>query len=188
MHEGIHCHNVMKGRKCERIDNPEVNSRRDKILHTGVSLHDYANLYINPRNAMMYQKIKISADYHANLAILEVNVRILDQEGVLVSDMNAATDAAIIRAPHITLPRMNKDEVYTKWFNTSDLAKAKSMAEVLVPRTVNPDFFTQVIVSGFLGQHRLERNCGALAIPIKLRFNDFFQTSIGTPIPKGYEL
>lgn len=71
------------------LSNPDVQKRRDdkRIPNHGM-LHDYANLYFNPRNPMMYYLInhkKID-----DLCIVCVDKRVLDLEGTVVSDRNAA--------------------------------------------------------------------------------------------------
>lgn len=73
------------------LSNPDVQKRRDdkRIPNHGM-LHDYANLYFNPRNPMMYYLInhkKID-----DLCIVCVDKRVLDLEGTVVSDRNAASN------------------------------------------------------------------------------------------------
>lgn len=84
------------------LSNPDVQKRRDdkRIPNHGM-LHDYANLYFNPRNPMMYYLInhkKID-----DLCIVCVDKRVLDLEGTVVSDRNAASELAAFESEMKTL-------------------------------------------------------------------------------------
>lgn len=76
------------GLKYKKISNDEVMKKREKK-----ELQNYVNLYINPRNAMMYQIYKKSGQ---PLVVLGVNGKdLLKSEKVLVSIGNAASDYSI---------------------------------------------------------------------------------------------
>ena len=64
--------------------------RAGKVVPGGVRLHDYVNLYFNPRNPMMYYR----KDQHETCCVLEVTPSVLDLPGVIVTDQNAARFAA----------------------------------------------------------------------------------------------
>lgn len=72
------------------ISNPNVQKiRYCKNVSYNHGLHDYANLYFNPRNPMMYYLI-----HHNNvsdLCVICVDKRVLDLRGTFVSDRNAAS-------------------------------------------------------------------------------------------------
>lgn len=93
---GILSHNRVKakGLKHQRIDNPDVNARRNITLPNGRNLHDYANLFFNCRNAMMYAKVlDPNGPGVNNLCVVGIDRSIVTQvEGVLASDINAAVE------------------------------------------------------------------------------------------------
>jgi hypothetical protein len=181
----------MRERATRRIDDQDVNKRREKPLITGISLHEYANLFMNPRNAMMYKRLReegAPADLHADLCLLQVGIEVLDLEGTLVSDMNAAKDAALINAPQVVFNYMDADIIYAHYFGRDELTKAKSMAEVLVLERVPVRHIKAIIVSGHLGEHRLRRRVNDCRLPILRRCNLFFQMTEGPQIPPGREL
>jgi len=53
----------------------------------GRALHEYANLYICPRNPMLLKK----SDIHERICVLQVSVDVLDIPNVIVTDSNAAS-------------------------------------------------------------------------------------------------
>src|SRR3990172_8783248 len=90
--KGILCYNKAKKLRPETIYNPDVQERRKNKLipfgRTGKKLHDYANLYFNPRNAMM----SAIRDRHTEICVLSIDANILNLAGVIVSDRNASSD------------------------------------------------------------------------------------------------
>ncbi len=94
---GILSHNLARKLKgnVKDISNPKVQRRRKyKTLPNGNLLHDYANLFFNPRNATMYSlktNTKINFD---ELCIIAINKDILQQNGIYISNTNASKDIA----------------------------------------------------------------------------------------------
>jgi hypothetical protein len=135
------------------VANEEVQRRRtERAIPGGRRLHDYANLYVNGRNAMMY---RILNDYDltrrvaaSDLLVLRVAVDILDTNGVVVTDINAAADVAP-RWHTVAdgVARLDRDEVFaTQWRDYTH--RQRMMAEVLVPDRVPPEFiFGAYVVS-----------------------------------------
>ncbi len=67
----------------------EAQERREpKPVPGGLKLHQYANLYFHARNPMMYSRQE-QASY---LCVLRVSLSILQLEGVVIADRNAASD------------------------------------------------------------------------------------------------
>ena len=66
----------------------DVQRRRNDItIPQGLPLHDYANAYFDPRNPMMYKR----QHEVENLCVLAISSEVLDLEGTIVSDGNAAS-------------------------------------------------------------------------------------------------
>src|SRR3990172_2835459 len=149
--KGILCYNKAKKLRPETIYNPDVKERRKNKLipfgRTGKKLHDYANLYFNPRNAMM----SAIRDRHAELCVLSIDANILNSQGVVVSDQNAASDYVRFY-PAKFLVKLDEELILARdWRHDDPIEKFKRRsavcAEVLVPDKVSSSYITGVYVS-----------------------------------------
>jgi hypothetical protein len=122
-----------------RIDDTEVQSRRAvkrvKIPGSSRALHDYANLYVNARNAMLF---KLLNDRMGDLTVLAINPRALDREGVVVADRNAASNVAKFDSAVDGIRQLDETVVFATWWNDSEDAKQRCMAEVLTLTPFQP--------------------------------------------------
>jgi hypothetical protein len=85
--KGIYAYNMMGKIEHESVALPAVQRRRARvILPNGERLHDYANLYFNARNPMMYTL----REQHRDLLILSLKPDVLKMKNVYISDRNAA--------------------------------------------------------------------------------------------------
>jgi len=120
-----------------------VQDRRDeKQVIGGLKLHQYANLYFHARNPMMYSR-KEQAD---SLCVLRVSTAVLELEGVVIADRNAAGGWARFLHPS-QWSLLDFDRIYALDWRHSDKfeyfdRKTKKCAEVLVPHVVDPRFLT----------------------------------------------
>jgi len=93
LQHGILCHDnadiQFPNRK--RIENTRVYE-----IRKSKGLSKYANLYINPRNPMLFQVYK---GLKRKVVVLGVNALVMNKKGVMVSICNAASNIAIICAP-----------------------------------------------------------------------------------------
>lgn len=116
----------------------EVQDRRDvKNVPNGLALHQYANLYFDPRNPMLSAR----RDQNEELCILKIDASILDYRGVVVSDRNASSSYASFYSPEIGVRNIDFNLVYAKWWKDEDYyaemrKKSIKCAEVLVPQEV----------------------------------------------------
>ena len=120
----------------------EVQRRRDiKSVPNGLNLHQYANLYFDPRNPMLSAR----RSQNDHLCILKIDRVVLDIEGVVVSDRNASSDYASFYPPEIGLSKINFAEVYAEWWTDDDYyeqlrKKSIKCAEVLVPYDISYEY------------------------------------------------
>lgn len=119
------------------VADPDVQDRRDKYIPGGKELHSYANLYFDPRNPMMYRR----RNEYKDLCILAITAQILDIDGVVVTDQNAATSLVKFIEPHEMQGALDFDIIYMRDWNDSDYyekirKRHKKCAEVLVPDNV----------------------------------------------------
>lgn len=125
---------------------PEIQSKRDKIeIPNGFKLHQYANLYFDARNPMMYRR------RYEDICVLKISARILDLPNVVISDQNASSCYARFYEPDIAFDELDYDLIYARSWEDDDRfmyykKKSAKCAEVLVPERVLPEFITAVAV------------------------------------------
>ena len=134
----------------------EVQSRRDKVnVPNGMPLHQYANLYIDARNPMMYKR------QDEDICVLKISPRVLDLENVVISDRNASSDYASFHEPTKILDKLDYDMIYAKsWVDANYylMLKKKSVkcAEVLIPEKILPQYIIGTAVKNQEDKERLE--------------------------------
>lgn len=117
--------------------------RGNKVVPSGRRLHQYANLYIDARNPMMY----VRRDRHLELCVVRVSVDVLDLPGVVIADRNAAGGWARFGPSPQGLAAIDKALVFADWWNQSYEAKQVRCGEILVPDEVPPKFFLGAYIS-----------------------------------------
>jgi hypothetical protein len=174
---GVLCRNRAAGIAHERVDDPQVQARRNKKVPGGLALHDYANLYLNARNKMMY-KVKSNTDYR-RLAVLRVSTQVLDLPNVVIADQNAAASESYVRfrpAPDGLGPLVRDDIFARSWKYPDDYVRelrhgSAMCAEILVPDSVEPEFMTGIYVSCVEGRQALTPVLLAHPDPVSLTVN-----------------
>lgn len=137
------------------VADTDVQKRREaKIIPGGRRLHDYANLYFDARNPMMYKRKEIAEQ----LCVLAIDYLILNVDGVVLSDCNAASSIAKFIEPSKLDDSFGFDEIYATDWNSAIPTeylrkKSKKNAEVLVPDVVPPDY----IVAGCVVNNHSKR-------------------------------
>ncbi|PJA11277.1 DUF4433 domain-containing protein [Candidatus Falkowbacteria bacterium CG_4_10_14_0_2_um_filter_36_22] len=146
---GILCCNKVQKIPHISIADPKVQERRDKVVPGGKSkLHDYANLYFNPRNPMMFKR----RNGHDKLCILQISVLIMNELGVIITDGNAASDYTRFFTSPQGLIELDKSSIFTEFWTSDDViqqfeCKRKICAEVLVPNFISQEFIIGICLS-----------------------------------------
>lgn len=147
---GIVCHTRSGKFGGASIAMAEVQAKRAaKRLPNGNKLHDYANLYVCARNPMLFKRRSM----HAELCVLRVNKSVLDIDGVLVTDQNAASKYARFAAAPGGLSIVDKERTFAEnWTHPENqidqwVHASQKCAEVLVPKCVRPEYIFGVHVS-----------------------------------------
>ena len=156
-------HGILSYKKANKLPNSHgsvalqpVQEKRDKIsVPNGRLLHEYANVYFNPRNAMMY----LRKDLVDTLCVVVVSAKILRIPDVVISDMNAAALYARFKTPD-ELGTLDFGAIYAKNWNHQDpelkaAHKRLMCAEVLVPDRVPPEAILSVYVGNDAAQKAL---------------------------------
>ncbi len=125
-----------------------VQDKRDrKQVPGGMKLHQYANLYFHARNPMMFKR----KDDAPNLCVLRVSTQVLQLNGTVISDQNAASDYVRYLAP-AQWQALDFDAIFAMDWRHPDNPpayfrhKAQKCAEVLVPHRVEPAYLTGAYV------------------------------------------
>lgn len=141
---GILCHEHAEAVRHVSVASAEVQAiRARKVVPNGLPLHQYANLYIDARNAMMYRR----KEEHLDLCVVRVSTDVLDLSDVVIADRNAAAEMARFGSSPEGLAMIDRDLVFADWWNASYEAKQVRCAEVLVPGVVPPEFLLGAHVS-----------------------------------------
>ena len=138
------------------VQNRRANKRIDKEGHT---LHDYANLYFDARNPMMYYEV-CHVDINC-LCVICVDKKVLDLKNTLVTDSNASKDMAMIMSPEEGIELINFDKVKMRYWNHEDPSiKAENIgikcAEVLVFNNIPKEYFKRIKVCTDIAKEKVE--------------------------------
>ena len=143
--EGTQCVSMFKG-KTDTKNN--TNKRRKVKPQQGKkNLLNYANLFFQPRNPMMYRAIFETGE--DKLAVLEVADTILNEPGVIIADGNATEELTQFHSGVQGLNKLQQQKkiIQSEWWKNPDGSKRKIMAECLVPDRVKPECIRSIIVA-----------------------------------------
>ncbi|MEO8496945.1 MAG: DarT ssDNA thymidine ADP-ribosyltransferase family protein, partial [Planctomycetota bacterium] len=169
-------------------DSGIVSNRKLKNTPDHKSLWEYANLYFQPRNPMLYRVVheKLKRD----LAVVGVTPRVLQQPNVFVTDGNAANNPTqFFKAGEgLKVIESQWKAIQSEWWNERDGSKRKIMAECLVPERISPDCIHTIFVPDHETKKRVESLIGTSAVPVVPEPNFFFQPSFAARIGKNISL
>ena len=141
-------HGILRHAEAEKLAHhsvamSEIQEKRDQVhAPGGLKLHQYANLYFDARNPMMYKR----QHQALLLSVLRVSRDVLKLDGVVVSDQNASSRWARFFSPVEGIRRLDFDMIYAEnWHHTENQIlnwqhKSAKCAEVLVPDRVPFEF------------------------------------------------
>ena len=174
LQHGILSHRRAASLAHETIAMPEIQDRRRrKTVPGGRPLHEYANLYVNGRNKMMY-KVKMSRG-DTGLAILRVDVMVLNLPGVVLATENASSDYVRFARSPAGLGLIDTATVLaSSWTHPNDQVAewrhgSAICAEVLVPDRVQPDHIQGAYVSCSQARSALEAVAPGIEIHVNAR-------------------
>ena len=152
----------------------EIQDRRDKKrVPGGLRLHQYANLYFHARNPMLYKR-KDGAD---SMCVLRVSTDVMQLDGVVITDQNAASDWVRFLHPR-QIHLLDFDSIFAMdWRHLNDPIayrrhRSKKCAEVLVPHFVDPNYLIGAYVVSSVVANQLNQIRG---LPITVDASMFFQ-------------
>lgn len=157
-----------------------VTNRKNIVAPDGRSLWNFANLYFQPRNPMLY---RVLHEKQTNeVAIIAMQPIILERPDIYVSNGNAAHSASdILHALEFKKAQRQivRNTVNVEWWNDLNGSKRKIMAECLVPDIVNHDLIQAIYVGNRNARERVEAGNPGLRPPIITEPNMFFLPSRG---------
>jgi hypothetical protein len=164
-----------------------VSNRRERIVTDNKSLWNFANLYFQPRNPMLYRVI--SEKDKRDIAIIGVRPDILKRTDTFISTGNAASSPSNILPVKEGLKEIFAmwNIINNEWWNSDDGSKRKIMAECLVPDHVPPDYIQAIYVSSHAAAEKL-RNELRSETPVIPEPHMFFQPTWRSAITPSMSL
>lgn len=144
---GILSHNIAHEKGVVNVDisNKQVNERRNRIEATlGGNIHDFAPLYINPKNPMLYYLCMNGK--RENLILLSISPHILLHDDVSFSDGNAAVSSTRFYNNINDFNRLNWSVIKDNYWTKHPDGKRIMCSEVLVKNTIPIYFINSIYV------------------------------------------
>ncbi len=168
---GILCHKKIEEEGIEFTpiyDANIVSNRKNIKSPDGKSLWDFANLYFQPRNAMLYSLVFSGRIKMEDLAIIGLSANILYEKDVLITDGNAASSDTKIFSKKEAQERIKaiRKQVDKEWWTSEDGSKRKLMAECLVPDEVPPKYISEIYVPNHESLKKLQSKIAGSNISI----------------------
>jgi O-acetyl-ADP-ribose deacetylase (regulator of RNase III) len=186
---GILSHGLVEAEKMPFTpiyDSGIVSNRKNKPTPDRASLWEYANLYFQPRNPMMYRVVheKTTKD----LAVIGVKPGVLQLPHVLVTDGNAANNPTQFfkAADGLKVIEAQWSIIQAEYWKDVDGSKRKIMAECLVPDRIDASYIHTVYVADHDAKKRVEGLIGSAKTPVvpepNFFFNPYYKVRIGKNI------
>ncbi len=191
LQHGILSHAMMESRNLRYTciyDAAIVSNRKNKGTPERGSLWEYANLYFQPRNPMMYRVSHEKAT--KDLAVIGVKPGVMQLPHVMITDGNAASKPTrFFRvAEGLKVIEGQWSAIQAAYWNDVDGSKRKIMAECLVPDQVSREQIHTVFVSDHDTKKRVEGLICSAAIPAVPHPNFFFKPSYQAKIGENISL
>jgi hypothetical protein len=148
---GILSHNLASGVAHKDLSSTQVQGKRqNKKIPGGNLLHDYANLYFDARNPMLFTLI--SNNSIDSICVLSIIPGILDLPNCIISDRNAASDYARFMDATQGCRIIDETKTFAKYWTSEDIfiemeLKSCKCAELLVPNRVDIGLIQYIYVA-----------------------------------------
>jgi len=188
---GILSHGLIEARKISFTpiyDDEIVSNRKEKATPDEKSLWEYANVYFQPRNPMMYRVVHEKSK--RELVVIGIKPGVLNMSRVFITDGNAANNPTqfFTRDDGLKAIEAQWKVIQSDWWNELDGSKRKIMAECLVPDCIPPDYIHTIFVADHEAKKKVEVLCGTISIPVVPEPNFFFQPSFAARIGENISL
>lgn len=166
---GILCHKRAQNLGHVDISLQEVQDKRacKDVVVGETRLHQYANLYFDARNPMMFKRKPLAKE----LCVVRVDLAVLDIQGTIIADRNAASDYVRFMQPDDALYVLDWGRIFARDWRAPNAPeyyenKSKKCAEVLVMDYVPPDYLREVLVVDEEVKQRTEPLVGDLLVRV----------------------
>ena len=168
-------------------DGNGIEQRNSKTTE-GKKLWDYANLYFQPRNAMMFRTVH-QKDLK-NFAVVGLDKKVLDEQDIVITDGDAAKEPTqFYRLPEgLKILKKQWSIIENDWWNNSNGSKRKMMSECLVPNYVKPGYIDSVYVANNTLQNEVKEIVNNPKITVDSQPDMFFQPHRRTEIGQHISL
>jgi O-acetyl-ADP-ribose deacetylase (regulator of RNase III) len=178
LQHGILSHAQMESRSISYTpiyDASIVSNRKNKATPNGRSLWDYANVYFQARNPMMYRVVHEKG--RQELAVVGVTSEVLKGDGVWISDGNAANRPTqfFSAAEGLKVIHDQWRVIQLEYWNDRDGSKRRIMAECLAPEKIATEQIHTIYVADQDTKQRVQELIGASRVPVVPEPNIFFQ-------------
>ncbi len=182
LQRGILCHRRVEEEKIKFTpiyDSDIVKERRDKQLPGGRNLWDFANLYFQPRNAMLFRVVFYSGVSKEDIIIIGIKNSILNRNDIFITTGNAAsTPTKFLSGKDIqTHIKQIREKTDKEWWAVEDGSKRELMAECLVPDNISPDYISEIYVPNHNSLEKVKSKINGKNIPIIPEPELFFMPS-----------
>lgn len=179
-------HGIMSHRQIEETKIPFtriydaqiVSSRQNRQTPDNKSLWEYANVYLQARNPMLY-RVLCEKDA-SEIAVIGVDRSIMTTAGSFFSAGNAASyssDIVPIKDSANAFKEV-KNSLDNQWWNDVDGSKRKIMAECLIPTNIDPEYLRTIYVSNDANAEKVKRLASGYKIHVIPEPQLFFDSSI----------
>jgi O-acetyl-ADP-ribose deacetylase (regulator of RNase III) len=165
-----------------------VNNRKAKCTPAGKSLWDYANVYLQPRNPMMYRVVHEVS--RKNLAVVAVRPDVLNGASVLLTDGNAASGPTSFYAVADGLKVIQNQwsVIQAEYWRADNGSKRQIMAECLVPDMIQAEHILSVYVADAETKNRADELLGHSRVHVVPEPHMFFQPRFAARVGAGLSL
>ena len=153
----------------ESIADQNVQGLRAKVVvPNGRALHEYANLYICPRNPMLFKR----RDCHERICVLRVSPDVLDLPDVVVTNSNAGSKWVRFSPAPGGFSIVDRERTFAQWWTHPEDQKeewrhtSQKCAEVLVPDVVPATYITGAYASCDGSRQRLAGLAPSLPVTV----------------------
>ncbi|MDH7516109.1 MAG: DarT ssDNA thymidine ADP-ribosyltransferase family protein [Bacteroidota bacterium] len=146
-----------------------VAHRQERRTPDNLSLWEYANLYFQPRNPMLYKVL--SETDKKDVVILGIKTQVLDVKGAFIALGNAAHSLTALVDVKTGLKAIGGEYwniLNSNWWKTEDGTKRKIMAECLIPDSVLPAAIHSVYVVNQSVAGRVRSLLSGLPFPVEV--------------------
>lgn len=176
---GVLSHRLADRLRHKSVADPEVqNRRKGKPVPSGLLLHQYANLYVTARNAMLFKRI--CDGQIDDLCVVRVSTDVLDLDGGVVTDRNAAKFGCSFQSASEGIEAIDSELLNRAYWTAGDALEQDrgwntKFIEVLVPERVAPDH----LIGVYYGTAAARASLAAASLPVGISANShlFFDKS-----------